>query len=77
MKHLVALLACAALFAPAFAQEGAKDSTKEMFKKAEKGAGQLFQGMGQEIKKAQDSLSKGAKKDDKKDAKPKDKEAAK
>ena len=72
MKHLIALLACAALIAPALAQEGAKDSTKEMFKKAEKGAGQLFQGMGQEIKKAQDSMSKGSKKDDKKPEKPKD-----
>jgi hypothetical protein len=68
VKPAIALLFCAALAAPALAEE----STKEMFKKAEKGAGQLFQGMGQEIKKAQDSMSKGSKKDDKKPEKPKD-----
>ena len=68
MKQVIALLICAALAAPALAEEGAK----EMFKKAEKGAGQLFQGMGQEIKKATDSMSKGSKKDDKKPEKPKE-----
>jgi len=73
VRKLIALLAGAALIAPALAD----DSAKETFKKAEKGAGQLFQGIGQEIKKATDSLSKGGKKDEKKDAKPKDKEPAK
>jgi hypothetical protein len=68
VRPVVALLTCAALIAPALAEE----STKEMFKKAEKGAGQLFQGMGQEIKKAQDSMSKGSKKDDKKPEKAKE-----
>jgi len=72
VKHVVALLTCVALIAPAFAEDGAKDSLKEGFKKTEKGAGQLFQGMGQEIKKATDSMSKGSKKDDKKPEKPKD-----
>ena len=62
MKHLVALLACAALLAPAYAQQ----TPQETFKKAEDGAGRLFQGMGQEIKKAQDSMSKSGKKDEKK-----------
>ena len=73
MKYLVALFACAALLAPAYAQQ----TPQETFKKAEDGAGRLFQGMGQEIRKAQDSMSKGSKKDEKKDGKPKDKEAAK
>ena len=69
MKRTAALLACAALATAALAEDSAKDT----FKKAEKGAGQLFQGIGQEIKKAEDSLKKSGKKDDK----PKDKDAAK
>jgi len=68
VKQVIALLIYAALAAPALAEEGAKES----FKKAEKGAGQLFQGMGQEIKKATDSMSKGSKKNDKKPEKPKE-----
>ena len=67
-KHIAALLACAALIAPALAEDAVKDT----FKKIEKGTGQLFQGIGQEIKKATDSVSKGAKKDGKKAAKGKD-----
>ena len=73
MKRFLALLACVALAAAALAE----DTLKECFKKTEKGAGQLFQGIGQEIKKATDSMSKGSKKDDPKAAKPKDKDAAK
>ena len=75
MKQLAALLASATLAAAALAD----DSTKDMFKKAEKGAGQLFQGMGQEIKKATDPKSKESKKDGKKPekAKAKDKETTK
>ena len=44
----VEAIACAALIAPVLAQDAIKDT----FKKIEKGTGQLFQGMGQEIKKA-------------------------
>ena len=68
MKRLLALLACAALVAPALAEDAAKDT----FKKVEKGTGQLFQGIGQEIKKATGSVSKGGKKDQKKAAKDKE-----
>jgi len=67
VKHVIALLACAALIAPALAED-----VKDSFKKIEKGTGQLFQGMGQEIKKATDSASKGGKKDEKKSAKNKE-----
>ena len=69
MKRLATLLACATLATAALAD----DSAKDMFKKTEKGAGQLFQGIGQEIKKAGDSLTKSSKKEEK----PKDKDAAK
>jgi len=67
-KRFAALLACAALIAPVLAQDAIKDT----FKKIEKGTGQLFQGMGQEIKRATDSASKGGKKDEKKSAKNKE-----
>ena len=67
-KRFAALLACAALIAPALAEDAVKDT----FKKIEKGTGQLFQGMGQEIKKATDPASKGGKKDGKKAAKDKE-----
>ena len=52
------------------------DSLKESFKKTEKGAGELFRGMGQELKKFGGSLTAGNKKGAKKDAKKAD-EAAK
>jgi hypothetical protein len=68
MKRLVVLLACTALAAPTAAQ----DSNKDMFKKTEQGAGKLFEGMGQEIRKFQGSKAKDAKKDEKKAEKPKD-----
>jgi hypothetical protein len=51
--------------APAAAQS---DSLKESFKKTEKGAGELFRGIGQELKKFGGSLTSGTKKDAKKDA---------
>ena len=68
MKRLLASIAGAALIAPVLAEDAAKDT----FKKVEKGTGQLFQGIGQEIKKATDSVSKGGKKDEKKAAKNKE-----
>ena len=51
-------------FGSALAQS---DSTKESFKKTEKGAGELFRGMGQELKKFGGWLTGGTKKDAKKD----------
>ena len=48
---------------PAAAQS---DSAKESFKKTEKGAGELFRGMGQELKKFGGWLTGGTKKDAKK-----------
>ena len=50
---------------PAAAQS---DSVKESFKKTEKGAGELFRGIGQELKKFGGSLTGGTKKGSKKDA---------
>jgi hypothetical protein len=54
------------IIAPAAAQ---KDDVKESFKKTEKGAGELLRGMGQELKKLGGSLTGGAKKDAKPEAK--------
>lgn len=44
------------------------DSLKESLKKTEKGAGELFRGMGQELKKFGGTLVGGTKKDAKKEA---------
>jgi hypothetical protein len=75
MTRMTATLGVVLLLAvgPAGAQS---DSLKESFKKTEKGAGELFRGMGQELKKFGGSLTSGTKKDAKKDAKKAD-EAAK
>jgi hypothetical protein len=57
---------------PSLAQS---DSVKESFKKTEKGAGELFRGIGQELRKFGGSLTSGTKKDAKKEAaKPVEKE---
>ena len=61
MKRFLVFLACVAGIAPTLADEAIKDGAK----KAEKGMGQLLQGIGQEIRKATDSVSKAAKKDGK------------
>ena len=68
MRRIAIFLACAALTAPAWAE----DTVKDTFKKVEKGTGQLLQGIGQEVKKAGDSVSKAAKKKGKPAAKVKE-----
>lgn len=73
MKRWLVSIACAALVAPVLAQDTAKDA----FRKVEKGTGQLLEGVGQEVKKATDAVSKAAKKDDKKAANSKDKGSSK
>ena len=67
MTGMAATLGIVLLLAagPAAAQS---DSVKESFKKTEKGAGELFRGMGQELKKFGGTLIGGTKKDAKKEA---------
>ena len=71
---LVAILACAALLAPALADEAVKDKAK----KAESSLGRMLEDVGKKVWIAPDSAGKAAKKE-KKAAKTrdKDKEAAK
>ena len=68
MSHNATRLAaiCAALLlAGATGHAGAQSEVKEAFKKTERGLGELLQGMGQELKKAQKKVAKpdAAKKD--------------
>jgi hypothetical protein len=56
------LLAALLLAVPATA-----DEPRDSFKKVEKGAGQLLEAIGQEAKKAGDTIAKGVKKTAKKD----------